>query len=344
MSQTGEGSDRRRHGVVGRRPLLRQARLGQAPQDARAAPLARRAGVPRRPGRGALRHVRRVGDLARAPGPAAARVAVHQGQGLPRHDHPEAVRGPRLLARSRTRGGDEALDALEHRGDLGDGAELARAGRAAAALRHRPAEEPLPAAAREGARDPLLRADQPRGRLRRRLDPGLRRRLQGHGQGKEVLGMRVTWDKRYITLGPVATLLGLAFRLYDPGSSSGESDGPRHHLRARPTNTPASTSAGATCRSTRRSRTGPTWGKDVFMPLDWIIGGSEYAGKGWMMLMGCLAAGRAISLPTSSVGGVKALRASSAPMRACAASSRLPIGKLRGRRGRRSAASPRTAT
>ena len=52
---------------------------------------------------------------------------------------------------------------------------------------------------------------------------------------------------------------------------------------------------------------GPNSGKDVFMPLDWIIGGPQYAGRGWMMLMGCLAAGRAISLPTSAVGGVKAL-------------------------------------
>ncbi len=185
-----EGSDRRRHGVVGRRPFLRQARLGQAARRSPAAPFGRRAGLSRRPGRGAVRDVRRLGDHARAPGPAAARVAVHQGPGLPRHDHPEELRRHGLLRARAFGGGDEALDPLGRRGDLGDGAELARAGRAAAALWHRAAEDLLPAAPRQGPGNSLLRAHQPRGGLRcgidSRLRRGVQRRLARQGSGRHA--------------------------------------------------------------------------------------------------------------------------------------------------------------
>jgi acyl-CoA dehydrogenase len=75
---------------------------------------------------------------------------------------------------------------------------------------------------------------------------------------------------------------------------------------------------------------GPTTGKDVFMPLEWIIGGPGYAGKGWMMLMGCLAAGRAISLPTSAVGGVKALTRFTGAYARVRSQFRTPIGRLEG--------------
>ncbi|MCP5268421.1 MAG: acyl-CoA dehydrogenase [Zoogloeaceae bacterium] len=125
---------------------------------------------------------------------------------------------------------------------------------------------------------------------------------KGMWQGKEVLGMRVTWDKRYITLGPVCTILGLAFHMYDPDGLLGN----KKHI-------------GITCAlvpwdhpgvETRRRlfplnamfMNGPTRGKDVFMPLDFIIGGQAMAGQGWRMLMECLAAGRSISLPSSNTG------------------------------------------
>ena len=233
-----EGSDRRRHGVVGRGSLLRQARLGQAARHARAAPLGRGAGVPRRPGRGAVRDAERLGNHARAPGPARARVAVHQGQGLPRHDHPEAVRRPRLQRARALGGGDEALDALEHRGDLGDGAELARAGRAAHALRHRAAEEPLPAAPRERARSPLLRAHQPRGRLGRRRDPRLRHRLQGH-----LAGTRSARHARHLGqalhhLGTRGDAARPGFPSLRPRKTPRRKSGSGHHLRARSRPTP----------------------------------------------------------------------------------------------------------
>src|SRR2546427_534618 len=129
---------------------------------------------------------------------------------------------------------------------------------------------------------------------------------RGMWQGKEVLGMRVTWDKRYITLGPVATLLGLAFRLYDPERLLGSQTDLGITCALVPTSTPGVNIGRRHLPLNAVFQNGPNSGKDVFMPLDWIIGGPEYAGKGWMMLMACLAAGRSISLPTSSVGGAKA--------------------------------------
>ena len=153
---------------------------------------------------------------------------------------------------------------------------------------------------------------------------------KGTYQGKEVLGMRVTWDKRYITLGPVATLLGLAFRLYDPEHLLGDKEDLGITCALVPTNTPGVNIGRRHLPLNAVFQNGPNHGKDVFMPLDWIIGGREYAGKGWMMLMGCLAAGRAISLPTSSVGGVKALTRFTGAYARVRAQFKTPIGKLEG--------------
>ncbi|HYR35062.1 MAG TPA: acyl-CoA dehydrogenase [Burkholderiales bacterium] len=153
---------------------------------------------------------------------------------------------------------------------------------------------------------------------------------KGIWQGEEVLGMRVTWDKRYITLGPVATLLGLAFRLYDPEHLLGNKEDLGITCALVPTNTPGVNIGRRHLPLNAAFQNGPNNGKDVFMPLDWIIGGKEYAGKGWMMLMGCLAAGRAISLPTSSVGGVKALTRFTGAYARVRAQFKTPIGKLEG--------------
>ena len=153
---------------------------------------------------------------------------------------------------------------------------------------------------------------------------------KGTWQGKEVLGMRVTWDKRYITLGPVATLLGLAFRLYDPERLLGGKEDLGITCALVPTNTPGVNIGRRHMPLNAVFQNGPNSGKDVFMPLDWIIGGRDYAGKGWMMLMGCLAAGRAISLPTSSVGGVKALTRFTGAYARVRSQFKTPIGKLEG--------------
>ena len=153
---------------------------------------------------------------------------------------------------------------------------------------------------------------------------------RGTWQGREVLGMRVTWDKRYITLGPVATLLGLAFRLYDPEGLLGAKSDLGITCALVPTNTPGVNIGRRHLPLNAAFQNGPNSGKEVFMPLDWIIGGPEYAGKGWMMLMGCLAAGRAISLPTSSVGGVKALTRFTGAYARVRSQFKTPIGKLEG--------------
>ena len=125
---------------------------------------------------------------------------------------------------------------------------------------------------------------------------------QGIWQGQEVLGMRVTWDKRYITLGPVCTILGLAFHLYDPDGLLGG----KKHLGITcalvPHDTPGTDLGRRHFPLNAMFMNGPTWGKDVFMPLDYIIGGPTMVGQGWRMLMECLAAGRSISLPSSNTG------------------------------------------
>jgi len=153
---------------------------------------------------------------------------------------------------------------------------------------------------------------------------------KGVWQGKETLGMRVTWDKRYITLGPVATLLGLAFKLYDPEKLISNKEDLGITCALVPTNTPGVNIGRRHLPLNAVFQNGPNSGKDVFMPLDWIIGGPEYAGKGWMMLMGCLAAGRAISLPTSSTGGAKALTRFTGAYARVRSQFKTPIGKLEG--------------
>ena len=126
-------------------------------------------------------------------------------------------------------------------------------------------------------------------------------------QGKpDVLGIRLTWEKRYITLGPIATLLGLAFRLYDPDRLLGQQEEDIGiTLALVPTDTPGVHIGRRHRAMTATFMNGPNWGKDVFIPMEYIIGGVEYVGQGWKMLMNSLAAGRSISLPANGVGIAK---------------------------------------
>ncbi|MSQ19156.1 MAG: acyl-CoA dehydrogenase [Betaproteobacteria bacterium] len=128
---------------------------------------------------------------------------------------------------------------------------------------------------------------------------------KGPWQGKEVLGMRVTWEKRYITLGPISTILGLTFQLKDPLHLLGDVVDIGITCALVPSDTPGVNIGRRHMTLNAGFMNGPNWGKDVFMPLDWIIGGPKMAGQGWRMLMECLAAGRSISLPSSSVGLAK---------------------------------------
>ena len=126
---------------------------------------------------------------------------------------------------------------------------------------------------------------------------------KGEWEGKEVLGMRLTWNKRYITLAPVATLLGLAFKLRDPDGLLGDKEELGITCALVPTDTPGVVHGRQHNPLSIPFYNGPTSGEDVFVPLDFIIGGPERAGHGWRMLMDCLSAGRGVSLPGMSGGG-----------------------------------------
>jgi len=123
--------------------------------------------------------------------------------------------------------------------------------------------------------------------------------------GERVLGMRLNWHKRYITLGPVATLLGLAFRLSDPDHLLGDREDLGITVALVPTDTPGVEIGQRHLPSLQAFQNGPNWGRDVFLPLSAIIGGERQIGKGWEMLMSALSAGRSISLPALSAGTVK---------------------------------------
>ncbi len=127
----------------------------------------------------------------------------------------------------------------------------------------------------------------------------------GDHEGKRVLGLRVTWDKRYITLGPVATLLGLAFRAYDPDHLAGDKEDLGITCALIPTTHPGVEIGRRHMPLNCVFQNGPNWGNDVFIPMDWVIGGQAMLGRGWRMLMECLAAGRGISLPASNTGAAK---------------------------------------
>ncbi len=153
---------------------------------------------------------------------------------------------------------------------------------------------------------------------------------KGMWNGEEVLGMRVTWDKRYITLGPVCTLLGLAFRLYDPDGLLGPVKDIGITCALVPSDHPGVETGRRHYPLHAMFMNGPTRGRDVFMPLDFIIGGPQMAGQGWRMLMECLAAGRSISLPSSYTGMAQLTARTVGAYSLIRNQFRLPIGKFEG--------------
>ena len=156
---------------------------------------------------------------------------------------------------------------------------------------------------------------------------------RGEWEGKpNVLGIRLTWEKRYITLGPIATLLGLAFRLYDPDRILGRSDGEDVGITLAlvPTRTPGVHIGRRHLPLNAVFQNGPTWGKDVFIPMDYIIGGVDYVGQGWKMLMNCLAAGRSISLPANGVGIAKLCALTTGAYGRVRTQFKMPVGRFEG--------------
>jgi acyl-CoA dehydrogenase len=152
----------------------------------------------------------------------------------------------------------------------------------------------------------------------------------GQHDGRDVLGIRLSWDKRYITLGPKATLVGIAFRLFDPSKLLGKTDDIGITLALVPANHPGMNIGRRHLPSGAAFPNGPNWGNDVFIPMEWVIGGQAMAGNGWRMLMECLSAGRAISLPSSATAGAKSmLRVTSAYAR-IRRQFGLPVSRMEG--------------
>lgn len=160
-------------------------------------------------------------------------------------------------------------------------------------------------------------------------DTGIVCRAEFNGQ-PDVLGIRINWEKRYITLGPVATLLGLAFRLHDPDGLLGGEKDIGITLALIPTNTPGITIGRRHFPLNGVFQNGPNSGKDVFIPMDWIIGGQDKMGQGWRMLMNSLSVGRSISLPATGVGAAKLSAWSSGAYGRVRVQFRLPVGYFEG--------------
>ena len=153
-----------------------------------------------------------------------------------------------------------------------------------------------------------------------------------HGQfnGEDVLGMKLTWDKRYITLAPVATVLGLAFKLRDPNYLLGDTVELGITCALIPTNLEGIIIGRRHFPLNVPFQNGPTQGNDVFVPLDFIIGGKKMIGQGWRMLVECLSVGRAITLPSNSTGAIKSIALATGAYSRIRQQFKLPIGKMEG--------------
>ncbi|MCW2480454.1 acyl-CoA dehydrogenase FadE [Candidatus Symbiopectobacterium sp. NZEC135] len=152
----------------------------------------------------------------------------------------------------------------------------------------------------------------------------------GEWQGEQVLGMRLTWNKRYITLAPIATVLGLAFKLHDPDHLLGEEDDIGITCALIPTNTPGVQIGRRHFPLNVPFQNGPTQGENIFVPLDYIIGGPKMAGQGWRMLMECLSVGRGITLPSNSTGGMKSIALATGAYAHLRRQFKISIGKMEG--------------
>ncbi len=153
---------------------------------------------------------------------------------------------------------------------------------------------------------------------------------RGEFDGEEVLGIRLNWDKRYITLAPIATVLGLAFKLHDPDRLIGDEEYRGITAALVPTSLPGITIGRRHFPINIPFQNGPTQGKDVFVPIDYIIGGPDMAGHGWRMLVELLAVGRGIVLPSNALGGAMAAVYASGAYARIRRQFKLPIGKFHG--------------
>jgi len=148
--------------------------------------------------------------------------------------------------------------------------------------------------------------------------------------GREVLGIRLNWHKRYITLGPVATVMGLAFKLHDPDGLLGSKPDIGISVALVPTHTPGVEIGRRHVPSMQVFQNGPNRGRDVFVPIDALIGGPARAGHGWQMLMSALAAGRGISLPSLSAAAAVFCAHTTGAYARIRRQFGIPVGKFEG--------------
>ena len=148
--------------------------------------------------------------------------------------------------------------------------------------------------------------------------------------GVETLGIVLNWRKRYITLSPVATVLGLAFKLSDPDGLIGDDPEPGISVALVPVSTPGVVTGRRHLPAMQAFQNGPTEGHDVFVPVDALIGGVQRAGQGWQMLMGALAAGRGISLPSLSAAACTFAAHTAGAYARVRTQFGIPIGKFEG--------------
>ncbi len=148
--------------------------------------------------------------------------------------------------------------------------------------------------------------------------------------GVETLGLRCNWEKRYITLGPIATILGLAFRAYDPDGLLGGEEDIGITCALIPTDTDGVSIGRRHFPLNQSFMNGPNSGKDVFVPMEWIIGGQDNLGKGWRMLMESLSVGRGISLPSSGAAAGMAAARFTGAYAGTRKQFNIPIGKFEG--------------
>lgn len=153
---------------------------------------------------------------------------------------------------------------------------------------------------------------------------------EGEYQGNTVLGMKLTFNKRYITLAPVATVVGLAFKLYDPDGLLGKQKELGITCALIPSDTEGLDIGRRHFPLNIPFQNGPVRGDALFVPLEFIIGGPKMAGKGWRMLMECLSVGRCITLPSTSAGCAKSVALATGAYARIRRQFRMPIGKMEG--------------
>ena len=153
---------------------------------------------------------------------------------------------------------------------------------------------------------------------------------RGNWQGREVIGLRLNFSKRYITLAPIATVVGLAFRMFDPDNLLGGKTDIGITCALIPRNTPGITIGRRHFPINIPFQNGPILGKDVFVPLDAIIGGVKMAGSGWRMLVEQLSVGRCISLPSNATGGAKAGTWATGAYARIRRQFNMPVGRFEG--------------